>query len=544
MKKAISLFAVFMVIAFLAISCSPKTQIYPLPIPVWDDDDTTDEPVITDPTDTDDPETVFYDNFTSDTTDYYFENVKFNTDGLQVHENGVATFYGGGQFMIFTPEKGINLLENDYELTFTFTPDASFSTAVADNKAYSFTAGMGKLVETYLSDTRSIYMTFADSDKAGELDIASTSMADAATEIPEEDIAATVAKGESVQVRIVYSLENYNTVNIRGYVDGDLIASCNGTAGVIFDSFQFSIWGPNGDAYYEAGPSYGTMDNFSVKAIRRSTPIDIPMSVEYPDSAYTTNKTLGTVEDITAELKALTDGSKIVLSGGEYNMSPDNETQYEGQTGWLFFIGADNVAIVAKDGETVTIESDDETPNGSWATQNLITIAGDNAVLGGLNIGTRANKNKAVEIVGNNAIIDSCTFLEDAVVYFNSMTDTPVENVTVKNCTFKNGAMLVLCNGVDGKITISDNTFESESGMVITGYRNSGWNERSVDLSEAEFAENTFEKGSYVRISYDETSPLNTSLSAFDISEIADNLGTAAETEGNYGETNFVYTAK
>ena len=105
--------------------------------------------------------------------------------------------------------------------------------------------------------------------------------------------------------------------------------------------------------------------------------------------------------------------------------------------------------------------------------------------------------------------------------------------------------MLVLCNGVDGTITIADNTFEEGSTLKITGYRDSGWNEMSVDLADAEFTDNTFETGSFFVISYDtNNTTLNSSLAAFDASTVADNLGSAVESAGAYGETNFTYTAK
>ena len=172
----------------------------------------------------------------------------------------------------------------------------------------------------------------------------------------------------------------------------------------------------------------------------------------------------------------------------------------------------------------MTIDSSDETPNGNWSSQNLVTISGDNAVLAGLNLGTRPSKNKSVEVIGNNAIIDSCTFLEDAVLYFGENAKE-INNITVKNCTFKNNASLVLCNGVSGEILVTNNTFEKGSSLTINGSLTTGWNEKSVDLQNATFEGNKFETGSQVVLKYDESNENNASLKDFKISSIAENLG-------------------
>lgn len=568
-RKAIKLFAIVLAIAFLAMSCSPKYQFYPYPFPGYNDSedgnddgqDTPPEPEITDPYKTDDPETYFYDNFTSQDTvgNYFYQVSGIDINANQKHENGVATLYGGAQLMMFSPKtnngNGIDLLKNDYTMEFTFTPSADFSTGASDNKAYAFTAGMSYLKDDgFLGETRSIFMTFADSEDANKLDVGPTYI----TEIPGNDgkiptaeCKISITKGEPATIKIEYGLTDYRTVELNAYVNDTLVASNTAyplTENKAIDSFSFSIWGPNGRNFGAPdSSSFGSLDSLKVSVEKKSTPVTVPSSVTYPDIDYTNGKTtLSNADGVTTSLKTLQDSSKLVLSKGDYNMQKDTETTYGGQTGWLFYVGADNVAIVAADGAYVTIESDDATANGSWADQNLMTIAGDNAVLANLNIGTRVNKNKSVEVVGDNAIIDGCTFLEDAVLYFNSAENgTPINNVTVKNCTFLNGAMLVLCNGVDGTITIADNTFKEGSTLKITGYRNSGWNEMSVDLADAVFAGNTFETGSSFVISYDETNTtLNGSLSAFDVSSVADNLGSAVESAGAYGETNFTYTAK
>ena len=270
-----------------------------------------------------------------------------------------------------------------------------------------------------------------------------------------------------------------------------------------------------------------------------------PISERYPDSKYSNGSaTYQTADALATALESLKDNSKVVLSSGKYSMIPSEDVGLGDQSGWLFVVDADNVAIVAGDGQNVTIDSSDETPNGSWSSQNLVTISGDNAVLAGLDLGTRPSKNKSVEVIGNNAIIDSCTFLEDAVLYFGkNSTSGEINKLTVKNCTFKNGASLVICNGVSGKIVVTGNTFENGSELALIGTRTSGWNNLSVDPSDATFEGNIFNSGSQVRITYNTNDDANDDLKAFDVSKIADNLGPEVSSSADYDATNFIYTA-
>ena len=550
MKKTARLFAVMLVIALVAISCTQRYLFFPYPGNDGNAEEVPDnptEPIITDPFNTGDPEILFNDNFTSQktVTNYFYKvpNIDFNKN--QVHEDGVAKLYGGAQFMMFAPEvNGIDLLKNSYTMEFTFTPAKDFSTADTTQGSYRIGAGMG----SYNTDTGFIaqaldnYMIFEDSDTSGKLDVKGTD---------NQTVIMSIVKGEPVSVKIVFDISSYNTAAMTGTINEKEIfketRSLTAPAQPL-DAFQFSIWGPNGSAYNEPGPmAFGTLDNFTIKIEERTEPITIPASVTYPDSNYDSNQTLSNSSDVTNALKNLAEETKLTLSGGTYDMT-DKTSEYNGQTGWLFYVKEDNVAIVAADGEKATIESSDTTPSGAWASQNLMTIEGDNVVLAGLNIGTRAQEepNKSIEIFGNNAIIDSCIFEENAVLYFTENSEE-VNKLTVKNCKFLNNASLTICNGVGGEITIEGNKFEEGSTLRINGSLTTGWNDKSVDLSNAIFTDNIFESGSSVIIKYDESNTNNDSIKNFDISSIADNLGTAVKADALSGNnvvgTQFTYTA-
>lgn len=292
-----------------------------------------------------------------------------------------------------------------------------------------------------------------------------------------------------------------------------------------------------------------TMMLFAFVACENDTP-DVPnssISERYPDADYTNVVKVTDAAGLTEALNNLEAGTKIVLAAGTYDMKDSKMTdQYAGQDGWMFLANEENVAIVAEDDAEVTILSTDETPNGALASQDMIAIVSDNVVLAGLRIGTRCSDNKAVDVIGNNVTIDTCTFIDGAALYiaeFDQTEENTIDKVTVQYCTFEDEATVSFTSGVGGDIRFNDNTMKSGSALYLTGSRNSGWNPVGIDVSKADFSGNTFEAGAKLRIAYEAADGQNDSLAAFDASAVADNLGDAEESTGAYGETINLYTA-
>ena len=274
-----------------------------------------------------------------------------------------------------------------------------------------------------------------------------------------------------------------------------------------------------------------------------------PISVRYPDGSYTVVKNVSNAEELTAALNALVPDTKIVLAAGTYDMKDSvMDDQFAGQGGWMFLVNEDDVAIVAENGAEVVIQSTDDIPNGALASQDMIAIVGDNVVLAGLTIGTRGSDNKAVDVIGNNATIDSCTFIDGAALYiaeYDQTSENVIDKVSVLYSTFEEGATVSLTSGVGGDIKVNDNMFKSGSALYLTGSRESGWNPVGIDVSRAEFARNSFEAGSQLRLAYEASdSEQNSSLAGFDASLVASNLGEPEVSTGAYGETIRFYTAK
>ena len=147
-------------------------------------------------------------------------------------------------------------------------------------------------------------------------------------------------------------------------------------------------------------------------------------------------------------------GDTIYLSAGEYDL-PKNETEViSGQTGWLMPITQDNITIKGT-GNTV-IYSSDETPNGAYASQNVITVFGDNVTLEDLIIKPRASENKNVEVSGKNFTMKNCT-VEVGSLYFSGDKG----NVLVTGCSFiKDSCICFDSMGNADSVTIENNTFD------------------------------------------------------------------------------------
>ena len=104
-----------------------------------------------------------------------------------------------------------------------------------------------------------------------------------------------------------------------------------------------------------------------------------------------------------ATMVAAPENSTIAISGGTYDLPQDHVTSAGGQTGWYFAIQKDGLNLVGEGLPVLT--STTYTANGVWATQNLITIFGDNVTLDGFVVKCKMDCNKAIEINGQNSTL-------------------------------------------------------------------------------------------------------------------------------------------
>lgn len=193
-------------------------------------------------------------------------------------------------------------------------------------------------------------------------------------------------------------------------------------------------------------------------------------------------------------VKKSTVGDTIAITPGNYNLVKDDVTMISGQAGWYLPITKSLTLIgVDANGQEITdpanvmanIYSTQETANGNWSTQNLITVFADNVSIRGLGIMNKIQPNKGIEVLGNNFRAENNTFAPVSVslfanagdyvdshgvhnditkygsgVYFNNNGATTARTGTVVNNIFKNSGVTFDSFGSNWTINVANNTFD------------------------------------------------------------------------------------
>lgn len=137
------------------------------------------------------------------------------------------------------------------------------------------------------------------------------------------------------------------------------------------------------------------------------------------------------------------EGETIQLTTGHFNLVPGTEqiAAGSGEAGWYLPITRKGLTIegVKGEGENATfVQSDVETQNGVWSSQNMITVFAEGVTLKNMIIDCKKEVNKAIEVVAKDFKMSNVQvgiFGEDASgfggsVYFNT---SDVGNVTIEN---------------------------------------------------------------------------------------------------------------
>ena len=183
------------------------------------------------------------------------------------------------------------------------------------------------------------------------------------------------------------------------------------------------------------------------------------------------------------------DGDTIKVAPGDYNLIKDDTTVISGETGWYLPITKNNITLVGinANGNEITnavdvatnIYSTQETANGNWSTQNLITVFGDNVTIQGLGIMNKISPNKAIEVLGNNFKAEDNLFLPVPIRLFATANNYGGDDIT------KYGSGVYLNNNgatTARTATITNNIFKN-SGVTFDSFKNN-W---TVDISNNVF---------------------------------------------------------
>lgn len=154
------------------------------------------------------------------------------------------------------------------------------------------------------------------------------------------------------------------------------------------------------------------------------------------------------------------------IQAGNYAVTPTSAITAGGQTGWYFPIVKNNITINGVGNPTIYGSS--YTPNGAWATQNLVSVFGDNVTINGLTLMPKVQPNKTLEVLGNNFTLQNTVFtpntLVDSSVYDN------IANVSTREWAKQWGGSLYFNH--EGAHTITNVTINN--GGVSYRYTPSG----------------------------------------------------------------------
>lgn len=160
---------------------------------------------------------------------------------------------------------------------------------------------------------------------------------------------------------------------------------------------------------------------------------------EFKYTIFVADKIIANATELRDALKSQNDGEALALKSGTYDMDRDETTTYQDQTGFYFLLTANRLYL--KGMGKVVIKSSVESPNTAWANQNLVTIAGNETTIDGIDFQCKKEPNKVIEILGKNTTLKNVNIEPmDATKYAGSIyLSTPEGNTILENVNLKYG---------------------------------------------------------------------------------------------------------
>lgn len=180
--------------------------------------------------------------------------------------------------------------------------------------------------------------------------------------------------------------------------------------------------------------------------------------------------TITDVDQLSDAIANQQDGQVWKIQEGTYNLTADDLAKYadivpgtSGQGNWYFPITKQITIIGEGD---VTITSDVETPNGAWATQDLVSVWADGVTIDNVDFICKEQVNKAIEVMGKDFTLKNSTIkpvdmgegkVNSGSIYFNTQNagSATLENVGVHSWISANSATVT-----DGEISLINTTID------------------------------------------------------------------------------------
>ena len=194
-----------------------------------------------------------------------------------------------------------------------------------------------------------------------------------------------------------------------------------------------------------------------------------------------TGKSYATIRDAVTYASA---GDVIEIAEGEYPLKRNASSENSGDMFYLP-IDQDGLQLIGKgNAEKIIIYGEEVTANGSWGTQNTVTVFGDNVKISNVTLMPKQVTNKLIEIRGDNFELSDCILTPNtkvtdaepknaASVYFAG----EAKNGVVKNCKFSYGN-IAFDGLMSGTFTVENNTFDhmnEDEGTVYPIFTCSYW---------------------------------------------------------------------
>lgn len=181
--------------------------------------------------------------------------------------------------------------------------------------------------------------------------------------------------------------------------------------------------------------------------------------------------TITNAQELARAIANQEDGQTWTIQEGTYNLTQNELDLYKdeqpgssGQGGWYFPLWANGLTIIGEG--DVTITSEVESSNGVWASQDFVSVWGDNITIKNVDILSKKTQNKAIEVMGENFTLSDCELKKvdengSGSIIFNS-TDigtATLENVTLYSWVSANYSTDGTLNATGVTIDFTDNDY-------------------------------------------------------------------------------------
>lgn len=264
-----------------------------------------------------------------------------------------------------------------------------------------------------------------------------------------------------------------------------------------------------------ANAGYGFLfDNFNFSSSASVAPTAVYVKGTYTGPVGTSldSHTVGVdaFATVQAGVNAVVAGGTVNILPGDYNLVKDDTTVVSEQTGWYLAITKAGITLqgVNAGGQPITnaadavanIYSTQETVNGAWPSQNLITVFANNVTIQGLVIMNKLSPNKGIEVLGNNftaqydrftpiplSILPTAANYTDpdgsihndiskygSGVYFNNNGATEARTGTVTNNKFENSGVTFDSFVNNWTVNVANNVFDGNKQWDTSYYSSVG----------------------------------------------------------------------